>query len=147
MGVLKSMKICTLMGSFSPKHINFRWITTEKLCIMTLKSYVKIEEKLTLSSKNHIENVVNFNTSSSKSENLHFHVLLLSKLHYVWANKSTGKLCVIALKIAATFEEDLTCALENDLRNLANFDATPKICTLIGFFWRQYIMFHLKYIC
>ena len=50
---------------------------------MTLKSDVKFEEKLTLSSKNDMKNLVNFNATSSKSQNLHFGVLLLSKVYYV----------------------------------------------------------------
>ena len=41
---------------------------------MTLKSDAKLEEKLTLGSKN---NLVNFNASSDKSENLDFGVVLL----------------------------------------------------------------------
>ena len=44
---------------------------------MTLKSDAKFEEKLTLSSKNDMRNLVNFNASSNKSGNLHFDVLLL----------------------------------------------------------------------
>ena len=39
----------------------------------------------------------------------------------------------ITLKNDAKFEEELTCALKNDVRILANFDATLKICTLMGF--------------
>ena len=45
---------------------------------MTLKSGTKFEEKLNLGSKNDMRNLVNFNASSGKSENLHFDVLLLS---------------------------------------------------------------------
>ena len=44
---------------------------------MTLKSDTKFEGKLNLGSKN-VRNLVNFNASSGKSENLHFDVLLLS---------------------------------------------------------------------
>ena len=50
---------------------------------MTLKSDAKFEEKLTLGFKNDIRNLVNFNANSSKSENLDFDVLLLSKVYYV----------------------------------------------------------------
>ena len=50
---------------------------------MTLNHDPKFEEKLTLGSKNGIKNFVNFNVSSGKSENLHFDVLLLSKVYYV----------------------------------------------------------------
>ena len=35
--------------------------------------------------------------------------------------KSTEELCVITLENDAKFEEELTCALKNDMRNLANF--------------------------
>ena len=38
---------------------------------MTLKSDATFEEKVTLGSKNNMGNLVNFNASSSKSENLH----------------------------------------------------------------------------
>ena len=45
------------------------------------------------------------------------------------------------------FEEELTCALKNDMINLANFDSTLeslKICTLMGSFWPKYIIFELE---
>ena len=51
--------------------------STEELCFMTLKSDAKFEEKLILGSKNDMRNLVSFNASSGKSENLHFDVLLL----------------------------------------------------------------------
>ena len=47
---------------------------------MTLKSDVKFEEKLTLGSKNDMRNLVNFNASSGKSDNLHLDMLLLSRV-------------------------------------------------------------------
>ena len=61
----------------------------KSLCLMTLKSDVKFEEKLTLGSKNNMRNLVKFNASSGKSENLRFDILLLSKVYYVWAKKNT----------------------------------------------------------
>ena len=54
---------------------------------MTLKSDGKFEEKLTLGSKNDIRNLVNFNVSSGKPENLHFNVLLLTIAYKVSATK------------------------------------------------------------
>ena len=61
------------------------------LCLMTLKSDVKFEEKLTLGSKNDMRNLVNFNASSDKSENLHFDVVLLFSIAYkVLAKKNRG---------------------------------------------------------
>ena len=54
---------------------------------MTLKSNARFEEKLTLGSKNNIRNLVNFNASSGKSENLHFDVILLSTAFKVSVEK------------------------------------------------------------
>ena len=54
---------------------------------MTLKSDAKFEEKLTLGSKNNMTNLVNFNATIGKSENLHFDLLLLSKAYKVSAKK------------------------------------------------------------
>ena len=44
---------------------------------MTLKSDAKFEEKLTVGPRNDMRNLLNFTTSSAKSGNLHFDVLLL----------------------------------------------------------------------
>ena len=54
---------------------------------MTLKSDAKFEEKLTLSLKNDVKNLVNFNASSGKSEKFHVNVLLLPKACKVSAKK------------------------------------------------------------
>ena len=97
--------------------------------------------------KNNIRNFEHFNVSSGKSENLHFDVLLLPKVYYVWAKKSTEGLYVITLANKANFEDKLPCALKNDMKDLTNFDPTLeslKICTLIGYFWPKYIMFGLN---
>ena len=51
---------------------------------MTLKSDAKFEEILTLGSKNDMKNLVNFNGSSGKSENLNFDVLLLSNFYIIF---------------------------------------------------------------
>ena len=61
--------------------------------------------------------------------------------------KRTDELCLITLKNNTKFEEKLTRALENDVKNLANFKPTLeslKICTLIGSSLSKYIMFELK---
>ena len=54
---------------------------------MTPKSDANFEEKLTLGSENDMRSLVSFNPSSDKSENLHFVVLLLSKVNDVSARK------------------------------------------------------------
>ena len=74
---------------------------------MTLKSDAKFKEKLTLGSKNDVRNLENFNTSSSKSENLHFD-MLLGRKYIMFEPKSTGESCVITLMNDPNFEEKLT---------------------------------------
>ena len=54
---------------------------------MTLESDAKFEEKLDLGFKNDMTNLINFNASSGKSENLHFDVLLFSITYKVSAEK------------------------------------------------------------
>ena len=54
---------------------------------MTMMSNAKFEEKLALGSKNDMTNLVNFNMSSGKFENLHFNVLLLLIAYKVSAKK------------------------------------------------------------
>ena len=50
---------------------------------MTLKGDAKFKEKISRGLKNDIKNLVNFHTSSRKSENLHFYGLLLYKAYKV----------------------------------------------------------------
>ena len=59
----------------------------EELSLTTLKSDANFKEKLSCGSKNDMRNLVNFNVSSGKSENLHFDVLLLSIAYKVSAKK------------------------------------------------------------
>ena len=54
---------------------------------MTLKSDAKFEEKLVLSSKLDMSNLVNINVNCGKSENLHSDMLILSISHKVLAKK------------------------------------------------------------
>ena len=48
---------------------------------MTLNSDAKFKRKPTCGLKNDIRDLVNFHASFRKSENLHFHWMLLSKAH------------------------------------------------------------------
>ena len=72
---------------------------------MTLKSNAKFEEKLTLGSKNDMRNLVNFNASSGKSENLHFGCATLVESILSLSHKITEEVCAIALKNDKEFEE------------------------------------------
>ena len=90
---------------------------------MTLKSDAKFVEKLTLSSKNDMRKYVNFNTSSGKSEDWHFDVLLLSTTYKVSAKK-VQKSYLMTMKSNPNIEEKLTFSLKNDMRNMVNFIAS-----------------------
>ena len=93
---------------------------------MTLTSYAKFEEKVTLSSKNDMRNLVNFNVSREMFENLHFDMLFLSKVYCLY-KKTTAELCAVTLKNDAKFEEELTCALKNDMRNMTQHFKVSKL--------------------
>ena len=82
----------------------------------------KVEEKLTLGSNNDMRNLVNFNTSSGKSESLHFDVLLFSISYKVSTKKCIEELPLMTLKKDPNFEEKLTFCLKNDMQNLVNFN-------------------------
>ena len=85
-----------------------------------------LKKKLTLDSKNDMRNLVNFNVSSGKSENLQFDVLLLSIACKVSAKKSTEELSLMTLKRDPNFEEKLTFCLNNYMGNLVNFNRSSK---------------------
>ena len=68
----------------------------------------------------------------------------LSQNCIIFEPKKVHRSSVITLKNDAKLEQELTCALKNDVRNFANFDTALKIYTLIDFFRPKYIMFELK---
>ena len=99
---------------------------------MTLESDTKFIEKLTLGSKNDIRDLVDFNRNSSKSENLHLYLLLLSTAYKVSAKKVQKK-----------SEEKLNFCLENDMRNLVNFNSSSEMSKTLHLD-RRYVIFEVK---
>ena len=105
-----------------------------------------LKKKLTPDSKNDMTNLVNFN-SSDKSGNLHFDMLLLSiaykvsgkkvqKNYFSWHWKeiqTSKKNWLFVWKITWGIWWTLTRAAES-----------LKICTLMGYFCRNYVVFELK---
>ena len=82
---------------------------------MTLKIDAKFAEKLTAGSKHLMRNLVNFNASSGKSQNLHFDVVSRLSIAY--------KVSLITLKKDPNFEKKLIFCLKNEMMNLVNFNA------------------------
>ena len=83
---------------------------------MITKSVAKFEEKLIFCFKND-KNLVNFDLSTKNSKKFALWSLLCKVF---WPTKYR-EVYFMTLKSHAKFEEKLTCGLENDMRNLANF--------------------------
>ena len=135
MQAVESLKICTLIRSFCPKHIKFRWKNTEELCSMTLKSDAKFEEKLTLGSKNDMRNLVNFHSTTQKSRNF-------TSMGYFCPNFMSFELKEYR---GVTFYD--TEVMQNDIINWVNCHLSTqslKNCTMMGSFCQTYLMFQLE---
>ena len=86
---MKFHQLCTLIGSFCWKYIKFQLKSTEELCLMTPKSNAKSEEKTIRCFKND-KNLVNFNPSTQRLENLQFDWSFSCKVCNVWPKKYRG---------------------------------------------------------
>ena len=80
-------------------------------------------------------------------KNLHFNGLFLTKVYNVWAKKvrkiKVQKVSFKTLK-DAKFEEKLTCGLETDMMNVANFHHRTQNLLRICVSWPWTMMQHLK---
>ena len=115
---------------------------------MTMKSDVRFEEKLALDSKSDMRNLVNFDGRSGKSENVHFDVVLLFLIAYIVSASKVPKSCLSWQwkKIQTLIKNPLfvwktTWGVSwTSTRALKRL----KICMLITYFCRKYVMFELK---
>ena len=98
---------------------------------MTLKGDAKFKRKLICGLKNDIRNLVNFHASSRKSENLHFDGLLFP--NHIRVKQSLKKHWILVPKMTW-----------GTWRNLIRAVANLKICTLMCYFCRKYIIFQPK---
>ena len=83
----ESLKICTLIGSFCPKHIKIQMIKYKRVLFHDTEECPKFEEKLTFGSKNGMRNLVNFNVTSGKSES-YFLMCYFSEQHITFQLKN-----------------------------------------------------------
>ena len=101
----------------------------------------------TLGSKNYIRNLVNFNASNDKSENLHFDVLLLSIAYKVSAKKVQKNYLSWHWKEIQTLKKNwlfVPKMIWGIWWTLTGPAESLKICTLMGYFCRNYVVFELK---
>ena len=110
---------------------------------MALESHAKFEKKLALGFENDLNDLVNFNASCEKSENLHFDVVFFQQ-QLQFQLKNSEVLSLMPLKSDPVFEENLTFCLKNDMRILTRAVKNPKICTLMEYFCQKHVMFELK---
>ena len=89
---------------------------------MTMKNNTKFEEELTFHFKTDMRNLTNFDSSTQKSKKIALLLAPLTKVYNVLDKKSTEELCLMALKLDASFKGQVTCAFKNDIRNLANIN-------------------------
>ena len=87
---------------------------------MTLKIDAKFEEKLIFTFK-HDKNLVKLDLSTCRSPKLVLSFAPIVQSIKCLTYKITEELSFMTLKGDAKFEEKLTCGLENDMRNIANF--------------------------
>ena len=125
--------------------VNFHAYSWKSL--MAVEFDAKFEEKLALCFKNDMTNLVNFNVSSRKFENLHSDVLLLSIAYKVSAKKIQKSCLSWHWRVIQTLKKnslffwkmtwEIWWILTRAVKNL-------KICYLVGYFCQRYVMFKLK---
>ena len=87
MGAVESVKICTFILPF------FYTKTYRRVISHDTEEWSKLWRDTDFYLKNDMRNLVIFNASSEKSENLHFDGLRLSKVRNIWAKKNAEDLC------------------------------------------------------
>ena len=114
---------------------------------MTLRSDEKFEKKLICGFKNDVRNLMNFNASSSNSENLRFDVLLLLIAYNMSPKKVQKNYFSRQWKKIQTLKQNWLFIWKMTWEiwwNLTWAAENLKIWTLMGYFCRKYVMFELK---
>ena len=89
---------------------------------MALNIDAKPEEKRTFAFKNDLRNFVNFHQSMLESLKIETLLGNFIQSRKCMGSKFTKELCFMTTKSDAKFEEELTCQLKTDMKNLTNFD-------------------------
>ena len=105
--LLKVYKI--LVKKVQRSYVSWSW-----WLMQNLKKNWSVVSKMTRISENLTGGLKSLN-------NLEFHWFMLCKVFNVWPKKGTEELSFMKLASDTKFEEKMTCGLENDMRNTANF--------------------------
>ena len=118
----KVWKIYTLIGCFWPNYIIFELEkSTEELYVMTLECDAKFEEKTTLWFGKWHEEFGKFSPEHTKVSKLRLSLgSFIQSIKFMSLNNSYGvmELCLMTMKNDAKYENELTCQLKIDPRNL-----------------------------
>ena len=123
---LKSLKICTLMGSFWTKYVMFELKKYRGIMFHDTEEWCKIWRKTNLWFGKWHEELGKFLPEHLK----------VSKLGLWWdpfvqsrkciSLKFTEELCIMTMKNDAKFEEELTCRFKIDMKNFTNFNLSTQ---------------------
>ena len=122
--------------------------STKEFCFITLKSVQRLEKNWLLVQKMiGIWWMLKWIVSSGKSETLHFNVLLFSTAYNVPAKKLQENYLSWHLKKIQASKKNWLFVWKMTWEiwwTLTRAVESLKICTLIGYFCRNYVMFELK---
>ena len=127
---LESLKIFHFNGLFSRKvYVVWAKKSTEELSFITPKRDIKFREESTCRFKIDLRNLTNSDLSTRESlKNLHFHLFLLCKVFHVWPKKVQRSFLLWHWWVMQNLKKKMTCGLENDMMNLANFHQSTRKC-------------------
>ena len=93
---------------------------------MALSIEATFEGKLTCAFKNDMRNLVHFHQSMFRSLKIGTLMGSFYPKQKMYELKTYRRVCVMAMKNDAQFEEELTCQFKSDMRNLTNFDPSTR---------------------
>ena len=120
---LKVSKIYTLMGCFWPKYIMFELKKYRGVIFHDTEEWCKIWRKTDLWFGKWHEEFGKFSPEHLKVSKLGLWWDSFVQSRKCMSLKFTEGLCVMTMKSDTKIEEELTCHLKTDIRNLTNFDS------------------------
>ena len=124
---MKFHHICTLISSFCWKYIKFQLKKYRRVISHDIEEWCKIWRKIDLLFKKWQE-FGELWSEHSKVSKICSLIGPFGAKYLTFDLKSTDELSLMTLKCHAKFEKKLTCSLENDMRNFANFQYNTWKC-------------------
>ena len=122
----KISKICSLMACLWPKYVIFELTKYRGVTFDGTENWCKVWRKTDMCFQKWHEEFGTFSPEHSKVSKLGLWWDLLIQSGKWRSLTFTGELCVMTMKNDAKFEEELTCQLKIDMRNLINIDQSTQ---------------------